>query len=363
LRRWLWLLPFGIIALVPTVIYIDASAQAWLFAMIAFTLIAQGIVTLRTLSRAFQSDQHFRQMTNDLDLLLLTGVSAQAIVMRQWRVILRASIIEYALLLPLRLGLALALAHYFHLVMPGYCDYPFGSFFCYISHNLDYPYLHPFPVQIALAAVMITLFTLVEVAFVSALGVIVNATPIKRYGVGIMAGLLLRLLLPFLALSVIGPFIHVQIDPNWIYHWDLNCYDPEGNFAPPYLEAALQSSGRNPYSCQQILAIANHHRFWDTLYVAQFTLADQGVMLGANLLQPHLGHIYQLGVLDFHYSPAGTVFGFRNGGQMLQSRISAWRFLSRMLASGAIGLAVYSVLTATLLYGAYELRLRRGFLE
>ncbi|MCU0498885.1 MAG: hypothetical protein MUF87_16150 [Anaerolineae bacterium] len=355
------------IALVPTVIYIDASAQAWLFAMIAFTLIAQGIVTLRTLNRAITSYECLRRMTGNLDLLILTGVPSRRVVIGQWIAVIRASIIEYALLIPLRLGLALALAHYFHVSMLGSCFTPLTPF-CYYSHNGSFDLIlwQPILIQVLLAGGVIVLFSVAELALTSAIGIAITMSPIRSRIGWLIGALLMRLMWPVLAVMIISPWIddtYYGVRFTRYLLTDLVCYNFQGEFAG----AEWDAQNANFVTCNTLIAENNRYRIWDTVYVAQFTLADSGLMLAANLLRPNLSHTYRMDQFDFHYSRQVYYTNHRSntnrmwGYSYIQFDISAWRFIARMGLSAGIGLALYLLITAILLYSADRLSVRRGF--
>lgn len=188
------------VATIPLRIYVTHDTRNWIFLMMFVISGVQFTVWLRTLMLANASIAR-EYSPGRWDVFILTGMDAQQIVLGKWWAVIRYTALSHIFAAFLRLGLALAYAQYMHFgFSPMKCPFG-GAAFCHVSWGYDYVWnginlrlhyteLQPALWKIVLAAVILIAFSLLEVALLSAIG-IMSALLMPR-NLRLLTALLLR---------------------------------------------------------------------------------------------------------------------------------------------------------------------------
>lgn len=211
------------VATIPLRVYVVHETRNWLFLMMFVITGLHFAVGLRTLILASNSIAR-EQAPGKWDVFVLTGLDASQIIIGKWWAVIRYTALSHIFVAFLRLGLALAYTQYLHgEFSPLNCPFG-GQVFCHISWHggsLSYfPELYPTQSKVILAIIMLVIFAVLEVALLSAFGLLATLLHKSRYLRFFFAVCLRGFLFIVAVLGIFAGEFNIQIANSFVY---LNC--------------------------------------------------------------------------------------------------------------------------------------------
>jgi hypothetical protein len=273
-----------LIAAIPAFIYIDDQSVFLLGFMLLILIPAQLILVFRTLMLATEKTILQRQ-TGMWESLVLTGMSARQIIKGKCDAVVQSMWAEWMLLGAARLGGAYGLALYLHIGDYLNCVYHLPNGFCFQSWP-DRTY-RPDILEILVALVALLVLSHFELQLVSLIGIASSLLPTKNRTLSWVVAGLLWLGLTGGAILGIGSLSQLQ----WqIFHQGLDC--SQGSYCG-LLEAHMNGDfyGESFFWRQRydnyVHVVQDLHRVVDVLEVSTSALADNGLMLAAQVMRPN----------------------------------------------------------------------------
>ncbi len=268
---------------------------------VALMLICLGY-EIRIVILAINAIEHEKQ-SRTWNSLLLTDVDASKIVLAKWQALMQYLMGTCFLLIVSRFTLAYSLMEYLN-VFPKQIDVAINEWnraFVYFSYQSLPPHAllaqYPQLWQIVLAVVILALLNLAQMGFLVSIGILVSFIKLNLPFIKISAALLGRTCLAII--GIVFLMISARLEMvAYLSHWY------PGYLAPnTYHDCDYVALRQQAIYYDWCVVERDHRRVFEAAQVVGVTLADNGVLLAANIIRP----------------------------------IATWRFASRNVASSMIG--------------------------